>query len=192
MCMNVFYRDLEIPVKINCSIDLLRTRFPIDKHTYLHKTFDKENLFWLSVELEEWLRSFNLHVQKLEIFHTEANRITGWHIDMNPPADWVKINWVYEEGVSHMEWADLEKTGELKTRKSAAGTPYVRFEPETTNTVCQHNLKGPTLINSGQPHRVYNKKDTDRWCLSIIPWHTDKRSRVLWDDAVEIFKDYLK
>jgi len=192
MCMNIFYRDLEIPLKINCSIDLLRTRFPLDPHTYLHKTFENENLFWLSLDLEEWLRSFNLHVQKLEIFHTEANRITGWHIDMNPPKNWVKINWVYEEGISHMEWADLGEHKELKTLKSVAGTPYVRFDQSTTNTKCRHNLKGPTLINAGQPHRIDNSKSTDRWCLSAIIWHSKKRQRVLWDDAVEIFKDYLK
>lgn len=192
MCMNMFCRDLAIPVGINCSIDVLTDRFPIDKNTYLHKIFNNENHIWLSEEFELWLKTLNLYVPRVEIFHTEADRITGWHIDMIPPSDWVKINWVYEDGVSYMEYANLDKTAELNVKRSVAGTPYVRFEPETTNTAFRYNLKGPTLINAGQPHRVYNKKETDRWCLSAIIWHTDKQSRVLWDDAVEIFKDYLQ
>lgn len=190
--MHLFYKNLKNVPEIKCNIELLQSRFSLKPHQYFHKVFDHENSIWLSAEFESWLSQFGLHIQRLEIFHTEPNRITGWHTDMNPPTDWVKINWVYEDGISHMEWAELNVTGPLISRPSIAGTSYVRFEPETTTAVCRHNLVGPTLINAGLPHRIDNSKDTDRWCLSAIPWHTDKQCRVLWEDAVEIFKDYLK
>ena len=190
--MSPFFLDLKTSKEIKCNIDLLKSRFNLNSHQYFHRVFDHENHIWLSPEFEQWLSQFGLHIQRLEIFHTEPNRITGWHTDMNPPTDWVKINWVYEEGVSHMEWADLNVSGPLKSLPSVAGTSYVRFEPETTITVCRHDLVGPTLINVGRPHRIDNSKNTDRWCLSAIPWHTDRQCRVLWQDAVEIFRDYLK
>ena len=90
-----------------------------------------------------------------------------------------------------MEWAELNVTGPLVSLPSVAGTSYVRFEPETTKMVCRHVLKGPTLINAGRPHRIDNIKLTDRWCLSAIIWHSDKMCRVLWKDAIEIFKDNI-
>jgi hypothetical protein len=190
--MNYFYRNLVNIPMINCNLNLLQSRFNLRSDKYMHKVFDNENHLWLSPAFESWLKNFNLYIPRLEIFHTESNRMTGWHTDMNPPTDWVKINWVYEEGVSHMEWAELNVSGPLKSLPSVAGTSYVRFEPETTKTACRHNLKGPTLINVGKPHRIDNRKNTDRWCLSCILWHTDKKCRVSWKDAVEIFKDYLK
>ena len=189
--MSPFFLDLKTSKEIKCNIDLLKSRFNLNSHQYFHRVFDHENHIWLSPEFEQWLSQFGLHIQRLEIFHTEPNRITGWHTDMNPPTDWVKINWVYEEGVSHMEWADLNVSGPLKSLPCVAGTSYVRFEPETTITVCRHDLVGPTLINVGRPHRIDNSKNTDRWCLSVIPWHTDRQCRVLWKDAVELFRDYL-
>lgn len=190
--MDPFYRNLINVPKIPCDLNLLSARFNLRPDQYFHKVFDYENHIWLSSEFETWLKSLGLHIQRLEIFHTEHDRITGWHTDMNPPTDWVKINWVYEEGVSHMEWADLNIDGPLISLPSVAGTSYVRFEPEKTKTACRYNLKGPTLINSGRPHRIDNSKSTDRWCLSAIPWHTDRQCRVLWNEAVEIFKDYLE
>lgn len=189
--MSPFYCDLQNVPDIQCNIDLLKFRFNLGTNQYFHKVFDHENHIWLSTEFENWLKQFGLHIQRLEIFHTESNRITGWHTDMNPPTDWVKLNWVYEEGISYMEWAELDISGPLVSRPSVAGTSYVRFEPETTKMACRYNLQGPTLINAGRPHRVNNNKSTDRWALSTIPWHTDKQCRVLWKDAVEIFKDYL-
>lgn len=172
-------------------MDLFKSRFDLGPKDYRHEVFDDEHDVWLSKEFANWLKNFNLHVPRFEIFHTETDRFTGWHTDMNPPRDWVKINWVYEEGISHMEWAELNSNEPLISRPSIAGTSYVRFAPETTSTVCRHNLIGPTLINAGRPHRIDNSKDTDRWCLSAIPWHTDRQCRVLWQDAVEIFRDHL-
>jgi len=189
--MDLFYHDLKTVPVIKCNIESLKSRFDLKPFQYFHKVFDHENHIWLSTEFEQWLSQFGLHIQRLEIFHTEPNRITGWHTDMNPPTDWVKINWVYENGVSYMEWADLNIKGPLISRPSVAGTSYVRFEPETTEMVCRHNLIGPTLINAGRPHRIDNSKNTDRWCLSAIPWYTDKKCRVLWQDAIEIFRDHL-
>lgn len=173
-------------------MDLFQSRFDLGPKDYRHEAFDDEHDVWLSKEFVNWLKNFNLHVPRFEIFHTETDRFTGWHTDMNPPKDWVKINWVYEEGISHMEWAELNSTEPLISRPNAAGTNiYVRFDPDTTKTVCRFNLIGPTLINAGRPHRIDNSKDTDRWCLSAIPWHTDRLCRVLWQDAVEIFRDHL-
>lgn len=190
--MDPFYKNfIDIP-NISCNLELLSKRFSLASNQYFHKVFDHENHIWLSLEFEQWLQQFGLHIQRLEIFHTEADRITGWHTDMNPPQDWVKINWVYEDGTSYMEWAELNINGPLISRPLIAGTSYVRFEPENTHMVCRYNLKGPTLINSGRPHRIDNSKSTDRWCLSTIPWHTDKKCRVLWKDAVEIFRDHLE
>ncbi len=189
--MNPFFQDLKLDISIKCSQDLLESRFKLNPYQYFHITFDDENQIWLSENFEIWLRQFGLYIQRLEIFHTQPNKITGWHIDMNPPQDWIKINWIYETGISHMEWADLEIDTPLISKISTAGTSYVQFEPNVIRPICRHSFKGPTLINSGKPHRIDNNKMTDRWCLSVIPWYINNRRRVLWQDALEIFKDYI-
>lgn len=190
--MNLFYRDLNIPPKINCTVELLNSRFPIDQYTYLHKIFDQENHIWLGEDFESWLSSFDLIVKRIEIFHTESNRITGWHTDMNPPIDWVKINWVFEKGISHMEWVDFDEIENLKLKKTIAGTSYLRLEDENINPVSRHRLVGPTLINAGKFHRIDNSKNTDRWCLSAIVWNQTENRRVSWDEAIKLFKEYLR
>jgi hypothetical protein len=111
---------------------------------------------------------------------------------MNPPQDWIKINWVYEKGISHMEWGNLNIQSAQTSTISAGGTSYVKFVPNEVTAVCRHSLQGPTLINSGIPHRIDNTKSTDRWCLSAIPWYSYKRARISWNDAVQIFNDYLE
>lgn len=189
--MNSFFRDLNIDIPIQCNIGLLESRFKLDPYQYFHITFDDENQIWLSEKFETWLQQLGLYIQRLEIFHTQPNRTTGWHIDMNPPQDWIKINWIYETGVSYMEWGDADIEKPLISQISAGGTSYVKFEPNNVRTNYRHSFRGPTLINSGRPHRVSNNKSTDRWCLSAIPWYTDKRCRVGWNDAVQIFKDYI-
>lgn len=190
--MNSFFRDLNIDIPIQCDIDLLESRFKLDPYQYFHITFDDENQIWLSEKFTDWLQQFGIHIQRLEIFHTQPNRITGWHIDMNPPQDWIKINWVYEKGVSHMEWGDLNIKSPLISKISTAGTSYVNLATDEVTAICRHSLQGPTLINSGRPHRIDNTKSTDRWCLSAIPWYSDKRCRISWNDAVQIFKEYLE
>jgi hypothetical protein len=190
--MNVFFRNLNIDIPIRCNIDLLETRFKIKPHQYFHITFDDENQIWLSEKLETWLCQLGLYVRRIEIFHTQPNKITGWHIDMNPPRDWVKINWIYETGTSYMEWGDFNINAPLVSQISAGGTSYIKFESTDIQTICRHSFSGPTLINSGVPHRIDNSKPTDRWCLSTILWYRDNHCRVDWKDAMQIFKSHLE
>jgi len=190
--MHPFFQDLKVDIPIQCNIDMLKCRFKLSPYQYFHITFDDENQIWLSEKFETWLSQFGLHIQRLEIFHTEPNRTTGWHIDMNPPRDWIKLNWIYETGISHMEWGELNIESLLNSAISSGGTSYVKFESKEVSTICKHSFKGPTLINSGRPHRIDNIKSTDRWCLSAIPWYSDKRCRVGWNDAIKIFRDYLE
>lgn len=189
--MSPFYLDLKNVPIIKCNLTQLKSEFDVKTDQYFHRVFDKHNHIWLSRDFEDWLETLGLFVRRIEIFHTEPNRITGWHTDMSPPVDWVKINWVYEEGISYMEWAELPQEMPSEIRKTMAGTPFLRFEPETVDVACQHQLKGPTLVNVGRPHRISNQKNTVRWALSTIIWYIDKQKRVTWDEAVEIFKEYL-
>lgn len=186
-----FYKDFNNVPRINCDINLIRSRFDLKESDYFHTVFDNENHIWLSNDFENWLEKFDLFVKRIELFHTEPARITGWHIDMNPPKDWIKINWVYETGISFMEWGERNTNDPLSNQITMARTSYVRFEPETVDRKCRYNLKGPTLINAGIPHRIDNSKSTDRWCISAIVWKKTDQSRLLWNDALHIFRDYL-
>lgn len=189
--MSPFYKDFNNIPKINCNIDLIRSRFDLKESEYFHTIFDKENHIWLSSEFENWLAKFDLFVKRIELFHTEPNRITGWHIDMNPPRDWIKINWVYENGTSFMEWGQKNTNDVLSNQITMAGTSYVRFESEAVDRKCRHKLIGPTLINAGRPHRIDNNKSSDRWCISTIILKKKELSRLSWIDALHIFRDYL-
>lgn len=185
------FADLKNVPKINCDINLLKSRFDTSPDEYFHKFFHNENAIWLSAEFEDWLLSFGIFVKRCDILHTNRNRLLRWHTDMNPPLEIAKINWVFEEGVSYIEWGDL--TGEIPKESTlgAFGKKYLWFEDEMIKTSVTHRVIGPTLFNPGIPHRVDNRKDTDRWCLSAILWYEDRQRNVLWQDAVHRLKNHL-
>ena len=185
------YKDLKNVPQINCNIDLLKSMFNLKDNEYFHTILDKENDIWLSEEFENWLARFNLSIKRIEIFHTEPLKTTGWHIDMNPPSDYVKINWVYEKGISYMEWGEEHFNSLPETKITMAGTSYLRLQSDAVDMMCSHHLQGPTLVNVGYPHRVVNEKNSDRWCLSAIVWNKKNNSRLLWDDALKLLENYL-
>lgn len=189
--MGCFYFDLKYDQKISCDLESLKKKFPILESEYYHWIRDDMNSDLLGFDFINWLNQFGLIIRRIEIFHTDPMKVTGWHTDMNPPASFTKINWVFEDGISYMEWADLDNSQMLTSKKTMANTTYVSFDPEKTRAIERKHLVGPTLINVGYPHRIINQKETERWCVSCILWDKEKNQRVLWEDALRIFKDFI-
>lgn len=185
-----YFVDLKNVPKINCNLSLLKSRVNIDPDQYVHKVLHNENHIWLSKEFEEWLSKFGMLVRRCDIFHTNPNRYLRWHIDVFPPRDYVKINWVYEKGISHIIWGKLIGEQPTKPTITPFGRQHLGFDDDVIQPVVKHILVGPTLFNAGVPHRVDNRKDTNRWCLSAVLNYKDSQKNVLWKDAVELFRDY--
>ena len=190
--MYKYFADLKNVPKINCDLNLLKSRFPTSPDEYFHKFFNGENTLWLSRDFEDWLLSFGIFVIRCDILHTNRNRLLRWHTDTNPPLEITKINWVFEEGISYIEWGDI--IGDIPTESTpgAFGKNYLGFSDEIVKTSAVHRVVGPTLFNAGIPHRVDNRKDTDRWCLSAILWYRYTTKNVLWHDALDRLKNHLK
>lgn len=191
--MNRYCIDLNLPNFPKTSVKkFINEQFSIPENKRFHwqnsTSLELEPI--LTTEFLSWLKSMKINVYRIELFQTGINSTSDWHSDMYPLKEFAKLNWVYEEGVSYFEYGKIPENFQPKELSNRLNTPYCPF-PKNTELAYRTNLKGPALINAGIPHRVCNMKNTVRWAISIIPFHSDTNTRVLWDDALEIFKDYI-
>lgn len=144
----------------------------------------------LTNELYTLLDSINCDVLEAEVFYTAPFSILPWHIDMNPPADNTKLNFVWGNANHKMRFGEIADYSTLSTTSTTqAGSQYVEFNDSQVipkEIVC---LYKPALINSGRPHNIVNWSPEGRWCLSVILTHNN--NRILFDDAVKMFSEYV-
>lgn len=192
---NRYYVDLDLPHQVNCNLEFLKSNCkisPIQRHW--NKFGPRQIEYMLSRDLLDWFDSVGVSIPTVEVFFTKPNATAPWHIDMSPPQDHIKINWVWEEGTegtSYMEYSEIDADLARKnTKKTIVGTEYILLD-DSTVPVDRINLRGPTMINAGRPHRAHNLKPSGRWCLSTIPKYKGTDVRILWDDALKIFSKNL-
>ncbi len=153
----------------------------------------KTDLFDLS--LHELLDKLNCEILAAEVFYTAPNNLLSWHTDMGPVAkDFIKINFVWGSDDHSMEWGEpiaVNKNYELSPTQ--AGTTYVHFKKEEVQFTASYKLTSPTIVNVGRPHRVINNSLTNgRWCVCLIPGIKGRPDRIMFDEALEIFSEYVK
>lgn len=181
---NSFYKDQLLDELANDDLNIKTT--PAGRHwrKWGHRTH------LLTDELYTLLDSINCEVLEAEVFYTAPFSVLPWHIDMNPPADNTKLNFVWGSDNHKMRFGEIADLAALDTTSTTqAGSQYVEFNPTQVNPKDIVCLNKPALINSGRPHSVINWSNKGRWCLSVIITHN--KQRILFDDAVRLFSEYV-
>lgn len=145
----------------------------------------------LTDEFLNWLDKHNLAVKYVELFYCSPKGSIFLHIDEIDPVNCCKINWVYDNGETWMRWARLKDGKQIYKQNNNIGGTYYTAMPGDFDYVEQTKIGKPTLVNAYHLHDVVNPTDQCRWCVSVVPKYKNNNSRLVWDEAIEIFSPYF-
>ena len=180
---NTYHHQLNIPVKF-------LPVFPDDAPVI--SMYDKS---LINKEFIDWLASLQIEIGKAELFHLKANPINEGdynklpiHLDDDNFDNHVKINFVYCDTPSKMNWFVCKDASKLKCLKTPTGTDYILAEEEDCELVFSAQVGQPSLVNVGMLHSI-SAVESERHCFSF-PLIKDGKP-LCWEQAKEIFKEYV-
>lgn len=133
---------------------------------------------------------FNYKIINVELFYTPPNGELVWHIDMNPPEEFMKINFVWGADSHLMLWGELKNNDRTyQTSKTKVDTQYIRLDDSDVIVKEGISIDKPAIVNVGKPHKILNYSEVGRWCLSIILTYCDQR--IMFKDAVYTLNEYV-
>ena len=149
----------------------------------------------INKELIDWLSSLQIKIGKAELFHLKSNPANEGeynklpiHLDDEDFDNHVKINFVYCNTPSKMNWFVCKDPSKLKCLKTPTGTDYILAEEEDCELLYSAQVGQPSLVNVGMLHNI-SAVDSERYCFSF-PLIKDNKP-LCWNQAEEIFKDYV-
>lgn len=146
----------------------------------------------LSEKFITWYESLGLDIWYRELFYTPPNGNIFLHSDEIYPNKCCKLNWVYDQGNTTMEWYEPKEGVELEWQENKfVGGSYYSCLDEECDFVHSDIVKTPSLVNVSALHLVKNNSNFPRWCVSIAFIEKNAEKRLQWDRALEIFKDHL-
>lgn len=191
-----FYNDIalydrdvtenEYPNIYHCNLNL---PFTIERHEMCQGSPAEAKITNLHdyryPQIEELHNKLGIKTLIVEIVYTPPNSNLPIHSDFLPIDNHVKLN---------ITWGDSEKAGTRwwlpKDRTTTFDTFPINNNREEYDLIYQAKTNSPCLINVGQLHDSYNPSDQGRWTLSHVLANSDG-SLLQWDQAVEIYKDYI-
>jgi len=191
--MNNFHRYLNLPFEISKPDIFSNVTRDCVKHEMLPLDFPEAQ------PLFKFLDQFNLMCDHLEYFYTppKGGKVLI-HTDNGRFDNMTKINisWGSEDAVTR--WWDcpnyrpLEFEGDSDTYGETDSYHNVYTADEDDSTfLYEANTNRPSLLNVGLFHSTYNPSDIGRYTLCFILFHKDTEKNVQWDEALEIFSNYL-
>ena len=179
--MNRYHHYLKIPVKFT----------PVfDAGAPFISGYDKT---LIDQDLVEWIDGLGLTIGGAEVFHLEPNdpkypNCLPIHSDSSAFDNHVKINFVYCDTASTMNWYEYKDPTLLETLTTPIGTGYITTIKANCKLVYSAEVGQPSLVNTGTLHDISPVTST-RYCFSFPIWKNGKR--LTWDRAMDIFKDYI-
>ena len=179
--MNRYHHYLKIPVKFT----------PVfDSGAPFISGYDKT---LIDQELVEWIDGLGLTIGGAEVFHLEPND-TNYpdclpiHSDSDEFDDHVKMNFVYSDTASTMNWYEYKDPTLLETQYTPIGTGYVTTDKDNCDLVYSAEVGQPSLVNTGMLHDISPVTST-RYCFSFPLWKNGRR--LTWNDAVNVFENFI-
>jgi len=178
---NIFHRRLDIPVKF---VPVFPDKPP---------TMSKYDISLINTEFLDWLDSLQVNICNPELFYLKPNNKEildkiPIHLDGEIFDNHVKLNFVYCRTLSTMNWLVCKDPDKLKYYRTPVGTSYIQADEEDCEVVYSAQIGQPSLVNVGMLHSV-SAVQSERYCFSF-PIEKDGRL-ILWEQAEEIFKDYV-
>ena len=187
--MNRYHRYLNLPFTIEPLSYFNEVGNEI-RHDYLYN-------MELFPDLSEWLNTLGIILFMGEVFYTPPSGKIPIHTDHSTFSNHVKINvtWGPEEGVTQWWKSDIiRKESTYNNGGKLIGEvnqiQHNWANEEDSQLLYEANTNRPSLVNVGVLHGTNNPTLEGRWTLSFIPQKNDQY--IHWDDALNIFKDYLE
>jgi hypothetical protein len=180
--LNRYHHRINIPVPF-----VFPTYQVPDPRSRFHRRFDKKDM---NVEIVTWIHSLGLYIVTGEYFYTPPNETLEPHSDSPFINDVVKLNWMKGGEGSDMEWFQLKEGAMLRTNTTVINTQYSFAPREDLIKVHSATIGTPSLVNVGQIHGIQNK-DRPRFVACLVIAKNATRSRVTWDEALDIFGPYV-
>lgn len=194
--MNNFHRYLNLPFDLE-KPKLFDTTPNHVVHQHLDGHYDNN--------IERFLKQFGLELLLTECFYTPPN---GGKVPIHTDfwwyeTDFVKINQTWGPDDGEIIWWNCKKTYEIvldnntytignDTVTYADKAKVLRAEETDCKQIFSANTNRPSLVNTGVLHSTINPSNQGRWTVCFIPvYKQSDESYIKWDDAVNIFKDYI-
>ena len=188
--MTIYCADLKLNIPLfKSNIDPVEFLKQNDQHLAKHYQINKD---FLSDDIVKFFKDHGFTIKFVEIFYRPAGVNSRIHIDTSKPGDYVKLNWVYGGEGSVMNWY-THKQDEMGVTDSTPISSYaIYYKPEEVTLVHSQKVGLPTLVQVGIPHSIDNNNLTERFCASLVFDYIDLSTRPTFNEAYEIFKNYIR
>jgi hypothetical protein len=191
-------------VDIDFKVPLLRDPTSLEKYKNSHHNvlIEKEHKReLLHPDLLKIFDDLKLKIWLITIFYKlpdESNAEGGYniHVDGDPfldadkqLRDVTKINWVFNPGISVMNWYTPKEGIDRGVSTSVVKTYYLKYTRDEVNLEHTYALNNTHIVQVGMPHDVTNVVEP-RLCVSVaLSQQNGKRPTM--EESIKIFKDYL-
>jgi hypothetical protein len=150
----------------------------------------------LDQKLLDLLNQHDIDVCSTQVFYILPGKKIPIHIDApddrNNLDNQCKLNFVYSKKGSVMQWWKVKNPGKpLIVAELFPDEKYIPFLTEDCEMVWEEQIGFPSLVNVGQPHSIDNCTNEPRLTLSLLLRDLKKSQPLQWNDAVEIFKNFV-
>lgn len=195
---NKYHRYINLPFEIR-KPQICNVKPKELKHYDIPQHYDEN--------MDKFLKPYNLKVINTEVFHTPGGQKLPIHIDDWKEDDHVKINisWGPPEGTTRWwkpnNFDNNEYNGSHNSEQDVNKLDYSNFSDrhhksiikteEECELIYEANTDRPSLVNVGTFHSSYNPTKQGRWTLCfVLGYGLD--NLLSWDEAENIFKDYIE
>lgn len=209
--MNRYHRFLDIS---DCIPNVDFTQWNIEsvsEWAQFHKTLTLEDLN--NSNLIQMLENLNMSSGWIEVFCTPPNSSGVIHSDSPIGEEWSKLIFQYTAPGSKMRWWTSEKIHIVSTDLTEVSTDQIsdienyvggdrsgghyhgkiQVAYESDSTLDYEVEVGlGSLINIGPLHSSYNPTDEHRLVVTVALFDASSGRRILWDEALDRMKDYVK
>jgi hypothetical protein len=182
---NNYHRYLNIPDYVP-SIDISKINTEGLDWIKFHRSIDLESLN--NPKITKWLQSLGLATFWVEQFYTPENDASIIHSDTPNWENWSKIIYQFSAKGSTMRWWSSDN---IEIIESSYGHPFIHAQEKNSKLEYEVEISQPSLLNVGPLHSSYNPTNEKRFTVTIALFYPDG-TRVLWDDALRILKDYVE
>jgi hypothetical protein len=190
--MNRYHYYLNLPFEIQ-KPKVFDTQHSVAKHEVLPMDLPEAQY------MIEFLSQFSsVECKKLEYFYTPPNGGKIFIHSDNQLDNMTKFNitWGPEQGV--VRWWDcpsysflnLDPGNSQYGNSDTSHSVYVADEKDST-LMYQANTNRISMLNVGPFHSTYNPGTEGRYTLCFLLFYKNSNRHLQWQDAVEIFKEYL-
>lgn len=146
----------------------------------------------LNKEIIKLFNGLGLTIFLVEVFYRTPNSSGNIHSDLDKPGDYSKLNWIFGGEGSIMNWYNTNSNYVSASTNTTAIKSYALYYKDAEVDLIHTQVVGqPSLVQVGIPHKVINS-NLERLCVSVVFRYTDTNIRPTFNEALELFKDYIR